>query len=80
MRINGRPILTKPNIAVTMTLVLHELAINAAKHGALTAAGGRVSVGNQEAYHHLVRRGGRSRCALIQKNRSSGTEVTRGIP
>jgi two-component sensor histidine kinase len=44
LRINGQPILIKPNIAVTMTLVLHELATNAAKHGALTAAGGRVSV------------------------------------
>jgi PAS domain S-box-containing protein len=44
MRIKGQSILIKPNIAVTLTLVLHELATNAAKHGALTTPGGHVSV------------------------------------
>jgi len=44
MRINGQPILIMPNIAVTLTLVLHELATNAAKHGALTTPSGRISV------------------------------------
>jgi PAS domain S-box-containing protein len=42
--IDGPPVLIRPNAAVTLCLVLHELATNAAKHGALSAPGGRVAV------------------------------------
>lgn len=44
VRIEGPPVVIKPNAAVTLSLVLHELATNAAKHGALTTPQGRVSV------------------------------------
>jgi len=42
--IDGPSVLIRPNLVVTLSLVLHELATNAAKHGALSAPGGRVSV------------------------------------
>jgi PAS domain S-box-containing protein len=44
IRIDGPPVVIKPNAAVTLCLVLHELATNAAKHGALTAPCGQISV------------------------------------
>lgn len=44
VRIDGPSILIKPNAAVTLCLVFHELATNAAKHGALTTPHGRISV------------------------------------
>jgi PAS domain S-box-containing protein len=44
IRIDGPAVVIKPNAAVTLSLVLHELATNAAKHGALTTPQGRVSV------------------------------------
>jgi PAS domain S-box-containing protein len=42
--IDGPFVMIRPNAAVTLSLVLHELATNAAKHGALTAPHGQVSV------------------------------------
>jgi PAS domain S-box-containing protein len=42
--IAGPAVVIKPNTAVTLSLVLHELATNAAKHGALGARQGKVSV------------------------------------
>jgi two-component system CheB/CheR fusion protein len=42
--IEGPRILCKPNVAVALGLVFHELATNAAKYGALSAAQGTVSV------------------------------------
>jgi two-component sensor histidine kinase len=42
--IDGPFVMIRPNAAVTLSLVLHELATNAAKHGALTAPRGQVSV------------------------------------
>jgi PAS domain S-box-containing protein len=42
--IAGPPVVVRPNAAVTLCLVLHELATNAAKHGALGAPRGKVSV------------------------------------
>jgi PAS domain S-box-containing protein len=42
--IAGPPLHLPPKLAVTLALVLHELCTNAAKYGALSAAGGRVSV------------------------------------
>ena len=36
--VNGPPVLLKPRAALFLTLVLHELSTNAAKHGALSAS------------------------------------------
>jgi PAS domain S-box-containing protein len=44
VRIEGPPVVIRPNAVVTLSLVLHELATNAAKHGALTAPQGKVGV------------------------------------
>jgi two-component system CheB/CheR fusion protein len=43
VRIEGEPILLPPDIATPFGLVLHELATNAAKHGALSNHSGKVS-------------------------------------
>ncbi|HXC90863.1 MAG TPA: PAS domain-containing protein [Stellaceae bacterium] len=43
-RMNGPPVMMKPQAALFMSLVMHELATNAAKYGALSVAGGRVDV------------------------------------
>ena len=44
LRIQGEPILLPADIATPFGLVLHELATNAAKYGALTNSTGRVAV------------------------------------
>jgi two-component sensor histidine kinase len=40
----GPRVLLPPKVALTMALLLHELATNSAKHGSLSAAAGRVAV------------------------------------
>jgi PAS domain S-box-containing protein len=42
VRIDGLPILLEPNAAQSIAVILHELATNAAKYGALSAVGGRI--------------------------------------
>ncbi len=42
---DGPPILLKPQAALFLTLVIHELSTNAAKYGALSRPGGRVEIG-----------------------------------
>ena len=42
--VNGPPVMLKPQAALLLALVIHELATNAAKYGALSVAGGRVDV------------------------------------
>jgi two-component system CheB/CheR fusion protein len=42
--INGPPILLKPQAALLLTLVMHELSTNAAKYGALTVSEGRIEI------------------------------------
>jgi two-component system, chemotaxis family, CheB/CheR fusion protein len=44
VRIEGEPIVLPPDLATPFGLVLHELATNAAKHGALSTSSGRVSL------------------------------------
>jgi two-component sensor histidine kinase len=44
MKISGEPVVLKPQAALTLSLVLHELATNASKHGALSLSGGRIDV------------------------------------
>jgi two-component system CheB/CheR fusion protein len=43
-RVNGPPIMLKPQAALLLALVMHELMTNAAKYGALSTPGGRVDV------------------------------------
>ena len=42
--IAGEPVLIPANATITLCLMLHELATNAAKYGALSVAGGRLSI------------------------------------
>jgi two-component system CheB/CheR fusion protein len=42
--VNGPPVMLKPQAALLLALVMHELVTNAAKYGALSAQGGRVKV------------------------------------
>ncbi len=42
--IEGPPILLAPKLALTMALLFHELATNAAKYGALSSSEGKISV------------------------------------
>ena len=44
IEIHGEPISIVPELAQSMALILHELATNAVKHGALSAPAGRVRV------------------------------------
>jgi two-component sensor histidine kinase len=44
VHIDGPELLLEPNIAQTIAVILHELATNAAKYGALSVAKGRVEV------------------------------------
>src|SRR5262249_16630640 len=43
-RINGEPLVVAPAFAQQFALVIHELATNAAKYGALSTPGGRVLI------------------------------------
>lgn len=63
--IEGPPVRLSPHQAVAMSLVLHELATNAAKHGALRVAGGHVTVTWNFA---LDGRGGRHMTLLWQES------------
>ena len=42
--INGTSVIVPPTIAVTLCLVLHELATNAIKHGAFSTSGGKLDI------------------------------------
>ncbi|MGH7088747.1 MAG: sensor histidine kinase, partial [Stellaceae bacterium] len=86
VRIDGAPVLLKPRAAQTLALVLHELATNAAKYGALSAEGGRVEIawtiagsGPGRLRLSWIERGGPEVIQLSK--RGFGTElVERSIP
>ena len=44
IELDGHPVSFKPSAAIALNLVIHELATNAAKHGALTTPAGRVLI------------------------------------
>ena len=44
LAVDGEPVALKPEAAQNLGLALHELAVNAAKFGALSVPGGRVSI------------------------------------
>ncbi|MGH6663777.1 MAG: sensor histidine kinase, partial [Pseudolabrys sp.] len=52
--IDGPPIALKPEAAQNLGLALHELAVNAAKYGALSVPNGRVSITWELAEHALT--------------------------
>ena len=54
IRIEGEPLTLSPDMAQTLGLAFHELTMNAARHGALSAPGGTVAV-------HWGRAGGKVR-------------------
>ena len=65
VRISGDEVLLRPSAALTFSLVLHELATNAAKYGALRKPGGLVAVdcgvrsnGGRELHLHWAESGG----------------------
>jgi PAS domain S-box-containing protein len=65
LRISGDEVLLRPSAALTFSLVLHELANNAAKYGALQKPGGFVAVdcrvrsnGGRELHLHWAEIGG----------------------
>ena len=65
VRISGDEVFLRPSAALTFSLVLHELATNAAKHGALQKPGGLVAVdcrvrsnGDRELHLHWAETGG----------------------
>jgi two-component sensor histidine kinase len=56
--VSGPPLIVKSRQALSLSLAIHELATNALKYGALTVAGGRVSIawtaGDQEEAPNFV--------------------------
>jgi two-component system CheB/CheR fusion protein len=78
----GPPTLVKPSAAISLGMVLHEMATNAAKHGSLSAAGGLVSVAWEketiDGAPYLVLRwveSGGPAVTEMQERRGFGTEL-----
>jgi two-component sensor histidine kinase len=82
VRIDGPQILLKPDIAQAIAVILHELATNAAKYGALLTAEGRIDLKwSHEADGRLTLRwtemGGRE--VQTPTHQGFGTRVIEGM-
>src|SRR4051812_5353253 len=68
--VEGSEVMLPPNVALSLALVLHELATNALKYGALSAPGGRVRV-------RWSRQGGKLRLAWREEGGPAVVPPTR---
>lgn len=69
IRLAGRPLRIQPQAAVTLALVLHELATNAAKYGAMSVPGGVLDV-----FWRIEGMGGEA-VLIVDWTESNGPEV-----
>jgi PAS domain S-box-containing protein len=69
--LDGAPITVAPRVALTLTLVMHELATNAAKYGALSVPAGRI-----ELRWRILRHPGRPQRLSIEWSECGGPEVS----
>jgi two-component sensor histidine kinase len=66
VQVTGNDVVVPPNLVITLSLMLHELATNAAKHGSLSKPGGRVDIrwksseetGDDRIWFAWIERGG----------------------
>jgi len=82
--IEGPDVQLAPNDALSLGLAIHELATNAAKYGALSVPGGRVSVrwelaGNATARICWEERGGPAIDPEVRRKRGFGTDLIEKI-
>ncbi|RKK05635.1 hypothetical protein EBE87_10775 [Pseudoroseomonas wenyumeiae] len=73
--LEGPPVLLPPNAAQPLAMVVHELATNAVKHGALSTPGGRVSIS-----WHLTDQEDAPASALALRWKETGGPRVAGIP
>ena len=82
IHLSGKPVRLSPKSALTLGMVLHEMATNATKHGALSNAGGRVAVSwaaegrgtREEIVLRWVEKGGPQQPAVSDR-RGFGSEL-----
>jgi two-component system, chemotaxis family, CheB/CheR fusion protein len=74
LRIEGEPVLLPADIVTPFGLVLHELAVNAAKHGALSTPSGKVAV------NWSVSRGKNPKILRVQWQETGGPTVKQSAP
>jgi two-component system, chemotaxis family, CheB/CheR fusion protein len=74
LRIEGEPVLLPADIATPFGLVLHELAVNAAKHGAFATRSGKVAV------NWSISRGSNPRTLHFEWQETGGPAVERSAP
>jgi len=84
--VDGPDLMLSPDAGQALSLVLHELATNAAKHGALSTTNGRVSVrwnrvrnGNADACLYIKWRETGGPTVQFPRSSSYGTELIRNL-
>lgn len=70
--ISGRPLTVKPEAGLALSLVIHELATNAAKYGALSNDEGRVSIAWSSAHGRVTFRWQEQHGPLVTKPQRAG--------